>query len=97
VVRYDSFVTDGHSEYIGQDTYRVVWGAIHERLTIAANGIRESFLGHFDGHQPGETRYLYMSRGLADSGIEGWTVDTQEMTTTFYDHSGEALLVEKIK
>ncbi|HEX6380430.1 MAG TPA: DUF1398 family protein [Acidimicrobiia bacterium] len=37
-----------------------------------------------------------MSKGLADSGIERWTVDTHAMTTTFCDRSGDALLVEHI-
>jgi uncharacterized protein YbcV (DUF1398 family) len=37
-----------------------------------------------------------MSKGLADSGIERWTVDTHAMTMTFCDRSGDALLVEHI-
>jgi uncharacterized protein YbcV (DUF1398 family) len=37
-----------------------------------------------------------MSKGLADSGIEKWTVDTDAMTMTFYDRSGDVLLVEQI-
>jgi uncharacterized protein YbcV (DUF1398 family) len=47
-------------------------------------------------HEQGETSYLEMSKGLADSGIERWTVDTHAMTMTFYDRSGDVLLVEKI-
>jgi uncharacterized protein YbcV (DUF1398 family) len=37
-----------------------------------------------------------MSEGLADSGIERWSVDTDAMTMTFYSRSGDALLVERI-
>jgi hypothetical protein len=37
-----------------------------------------------------------MSRGMADSGLERWTVDTHAMTMTFYNRSGEVLLVEQI-
>jgi uncharacterized protein YbcV (DUF1398 family) len=37
-----------------------------------------------------------MSKGLADSGIGRWSVDTHAMTMTFYDRSGHALLVEQI-
>jgi uncharacterized protein YbcV (DUF1398 family) len=37
-----------------------------------------------------------MSKGLAASGIERWSVDTHAMTMTFYDRSGEALLVEQV-
>jgi hypothetical protein len=38
-----------------------------------------------------------MSRGLAQSGIEKWTVDTGRMTMTFYDKAGSEMLVEQIK
>ncbi len=37
-----------------------------------------------------------MSRGLAESGIEKWTVDTDAMTMTFCDRAGNDLLVEQI-
>jgi Protein of unknown function (DUF1398) len=32
-----------------------------------------------------------MSRGLAQSGIEKWRVDTARMTMTFYDKSGSEM------
>jgi len=38
-----------------------------------------------------------MSRGLAQSGIEQWTVDTGRMTMMFYDKAGSEMLVEQIK
>jgi uncharacterized protein YbcV (DUF1398 family) len=38
-----------------------------------------------------------MSRGLAESGIEKWTVDTGRMTMTFYDKVGIEMLVEQIR
>jgi hypothetical protein len=37
-----------------------------------------------------------VSRGLASSGIEKWTVDTGPMTMTFYDRAGREMLVEQI-
>ncbi|MBV9617346.1 MAG: DUF1398 family protein [Ktedonobacteraceae bacterium] len=41
-------------------------------------------------------RYLEMSKGLAGSGVEKWTVDTNTMTFTCYDKQGNELLMEKI-
>jgi uncharacterized protein YbcV (DUF1398 family) len=96
VARYDSFISDGHSEYMGHDTHRVISHAVHDELTVAESSDSDAFLDHLRRHEQGETSYLEMSRGLADSGIEGWTVDTQAMTMTFYDRSGEVLLVEQI-
>ena len=88
---------DGHSEYFGRDGYRVVSPAVHEVFAVAESGERETFLGHLGRHERGETTYLEMSRGLAQSGIEKWTVDTGRMTMTFYDKTGREMLVEQIK
>lgn len=38
-----------------------------------------------------------MSRGLAESGIEKWSVDTNTLTMKYYDRAGKALLVEELK
>jgi uncharacterized protein YbcV (DUF1398 family) len=95
VERYDSYLADGHSEYFGQN-HRVVSPAAHDVLAVAAVGQREAFLEHLARHERRETGYLEMSKGLADSGIEKWTVDTAQMTMTFYDTAGGEMLVEQI-
>ena len=96
VERYDSYLADGHSEYFGQGGHRVVSPPVHEVLPIAETGQRETFLQHLGRHERRETTYLEMSRGLAQSGIEKWTVDTGRMTMTFYDKAGREMLVEQI-
>lgn len=96
VERYDSYVADGHSEYLGEGGHRVVSPSVHEVLSVAANSQREMFLEHLRRHERRETTYLEMSRGLAQSGIEKWTVDTGRMTMTFYDRAGAEMLVEQI-
>jgi uncharacterized protein YbcV (DUF1398 family) len=84
VERYDSYLTDGHSEYFGQGGHSVVSPPVHEVLPVAETGQRE-------------TTYLEMSRGMAQNGIEKWTVDTGRMTMTFYDKTGREMLVEQIE
>jgi uncharacterized protein YbcV (DUF1398 family) len=95
VERYDSYLADGHSEYEGQGG-RLVSPPVHEVLPVAETGQRETFLEHLRRHERRETTYLEMSRGLAQSGIEKWRVDTARMTMTFYDKSGSEMLVEEI-
>jgi uncharacterized protein YbcV (DUF1398 family) len=97
VDKYDSFITDGHSEYFGNGDHKVVSPPVHEKLSIAKTSNRESFLKHLDLHNQGKTNYLEMSKGLADSGIEKWTFDTNKMTITYYDKDGNEMLVEAIK
>lgn len=96
VTRYDSFVSHGHSEYMTHDAHRVISDAVHDELIVAESSDSDAFLDHLRRHERGETSYLEMSRGMADSGIEKWTVDTRTMTMTFYDRSGDVLLVEQI-
>lgn len=52
---------------------------------------------HLALHEAKTTDYLTMSRGLAASGIEKWTVDTGKATITYCDKKGNKLLVEEIK
>ena len=96
VVRYDSFISDGHSEFFGRDGRSVVSHGVHGELTIAEKSHPEAFLEHLRCHERGETSYLEMSNGLAASGVEKWTVDTDMMTMTFCDQSGQTLLVKPI-
>jgi uncharacterized protein YbcV (DUF1398 family) len=95
VERYDSYLADGHSEYFGEGGHRVDSPPEHEVLPIAKSAQRESFLDHLRRHEQRQTTYLEMSRGLAESGIEKWTVNTGRMTMTFYDMAGNEILVEQ--
>src|ERR1700730_1189754 len=96
IERYDSYLADGHSEYFGEGGHSVASPPVHEVLAVAETGQRETFLQHLRRHERRQTTYLEMSRGLAQSGIEKWTVDTGRMTMTFYDRAGREMLVEQI-
>ena len=41
VARYDSFVSDGHSEYLGRNADRVTSPAVHDELTVAESSDRD--------------------------------------------------------
>lgn len=96
VEKYESFLTDGHSEYFGQGGYKVISPPAHDKLTIAEKSDKENFLKHLERHEQGKSTYVEMSQGLADSGIEKWMVNTSEMTMIFYDKAGSEMLVERI-
>jgi uncharacterized protein YbcV (DUF1398 family) len=97
VDHYDSFITDGHSEYFGKDNQSVVSPPLHQRFTIANTSNRENLLKHLSLHSQGEIDYLEMSQALADSGIEKWSFDTSKMTITYYDMDGREMLIEAIE
>jgi uncharacterized protein YbcV (DUF1398 family) len=97
VARFDSYIRDGHSEFFSSDGQRVVSEAAHELLTIADVTDREKVVEHLARHQRGETGYVEMSKGLAESGVEKWTMDTNDLTVTYLDSQGNTLLVEPLQ
>jgi uncharacterized protein YbcV (DUF1398 family) len=96
VAKYDSYLTDGHSEYFAEDGRIIVSAAVHEVLPVNDASDREKVVEHLGRHELGRTSYLEMSKGLADSGVEKWTVDTKAMTLTYVDKQGRALVTEAI-
>ena len=96
VERFDSFIVDGHSEFFGKSGQTVASGPAHERLSIAETSRRESLVEHQRLHSEGRTSYVEMSKGLADSGVEKWTFDTNKLTVAYYDKAGNELLVEEV-
>jgi uncharacterized protein YbcV (DUF1398 family) len=96
IEKADSYLVDGHSQYFGAGGYCIESDPVHEKLLIADNSNKESFLCHLSLHEQGKTDYLAMSRGLAESGIEKWTIDTNAVTIAYYDKEGIPLLVESI-
>jgi len=96
VVRYESYLSDGHSEFFGGDGDRVDSPAYHDALMVAEVSDRSAFLEHLERHANGETSYLEMSAGLAASGVEKWVADTEGLTMTYVDRAGSALLVETL-
>jgi uncharacterized protein YbcV (DUF1398 family) len=96
IEKADSYLVDGHSQYFGAGGYCIESDPVHEKLLIADNSNKESFLRHISLHEQGKTDYLAMSRGLAESGIEKWTIDTNAATISYYDKEGIPLLVESI-
>ena len=97
VETYDSYLTDGHSEYFGSDGCAIKSPAVHEKRTIASTSNREQYLEYLNLHNEHKTSYLEMSKRLAESGIEKWTVDANKMTVTFYDKAGNEMLIEAIE
>jgi uncharacterized protein YbcV (DUF1398 family) len=96
VEKCDSFVTDGHSEYFGKNDQKVVSPPAHETLTVAQTSNREKLMEHLDRLLQQKTGYLEMSKGLAESGVEKWTFDTNNMTITYCDKAGNEMFAEAI-
>jgi len=96
VTRFDSYVTDGHSEYFSKDGHVVKSPSYHETFIIAKKSNEEAFHKYMRLSEEGTLGYVEMSKGFAESGVEKWTMDTDKATFTYYDKSGKQLLVEEL-
>ena len=93
---YDIFVDDGHEEYFGTDNYRVATTNNYESIAIAPLASKERFIEFLVMHQDGQTDYLTFCHHAAQCGIAKWSVNIIEMTSTYFDLSDAAVLIEKI-
>jgi uncharacterized protein YbcV (DUF1398 family) len=96
VQHYDSFITDGHSEYYGQDGHKVVSPAVHEVFQVSDTSDKAAFLDYMKLVEQGGIGYEEMSRRLAEIGVEKWAFDTQALTIAYYDKAGQVLLAENL-
>jgi uncharacterized protein YbcV (DUF1398 family) len=93
---YDTFVNDGHVEYFGADNFRATATETYNSIAITPSANKERFIEFLVIHQDGQTDYLTFCNQAGQCGIAKWSVNIIEMTCTYYDQSGAAILIEKI-
>lgn len=96
VTYYEAFVADGSVNYFGADNFKISSEAKYNRLAIAETAKKENFKAKLKSHQNGETNYPTFCADCAESGIEKWVVSLELMACTYFDRSGNAILVENI-
>lgn len=93
---YDTFVNDGHVEYFGTDNFRAATTETYDSIPVSPSAKKERFIEFLVMHQDGQTDYPTFCNHAAQCGIAKWSVNIIEMTCTYYDPSGAAILIEKI-
>ncbi|POY40509.1 phage envelope protein [Flavobacterium alvei] len=96
VLSYDTFVNDGHVEYLGSHTFRVAQTDTYDSIAIAPIANKERFIEFLVMHQDGQTDYLTFCHHAAQCGIAKWNVNIIEMTCTYFDSTDAPILIEKI-
>ena len=96
VSSFETFVSDGHTNYYGANDYNTSSGSVHHTLTIAQTANAEQFKADLKAHQQGKTDYPTFCSDCAKSGIEKWVVSIQKMTCIYYDLIGNEILTEQI-
>jgi uncharacterized protein YbcV (DUF1398 family) len=93
---YDTFVTDGHSEYFGDENHRAIATETYTTITVAPFANKERFIEFLVLHQNGQTDFITFCNHAGQCGIAKWSVDINEMTCTYYDQSNAEILIEKM-
>lgn len=93
---YQTFVSDGHTDYYGDKDYKISSQAMYEWLSINELSDATHFFARLKAHQQGNTSYSVFCNDCAGSGIEKWEVSIPEMTCTYFDIAGNIVLTENI-
>lgn len=96
VTSFETFVSDNHTNYKGENDFSISSDGFTETLIIADDCNAEQFKSDLKAHQEGQTDYPTFLNDCAKSGIEKWAVLMDQMTCTYFDKKEEAILVEKI-
>jgi uncharacterized protein YbcV (DUF1398 family) len=96
VTNYETFVSDGHTDYYGVDDYKTSSTAKYAVLSVVENSNVEQFKADLKAHQQGKTDYPTFCNDCAKSGIEKWIVSLGNMTCTYFNKSGNEILQEQV-
>lgn len=96
ITHYETFVSDGHTNYLGLNNFRISSNSKYDELSISNESNAEQFKSDLKSHQQGNTDYPTFCRDCAKSGIEKWVVDINQMTCTYFDQYENEILEEMI-
>lgn len=93
---YDTLVNDGHVAYYDSNDDSVSTDKKYDEIKIASTANKERFIEFLVMHQDGQTDYFTLCQQAAQSGIAKSRIDIIEMTCTYFDAAGDAIVIEKI-
>ena len=96
VTNYETFVSDGHTDFFGSGNYKTSSTAKYDILRIADTSKAEQFKSDLIAHQQGKTDYFTFCNDCAKSGIEKWAVSMDKMTCIYFDKAGNEILAERV-
>lgn len=96
VSAYETFVSDGHTDYFDRAGAKVSTSAKYPTLFVAPVSDAVRFKSDLKAHQQGKTDYPTFCADCAKSGIEKWVVNIEKMTCTYFDQTGGEVLEELI-
>lgn len=96
VAYYETFLTDGHSVYHGENNFELITQPKFETVSISDKVNKEQLKTDIANHQQGKSNYEEIVRQCAHNGVKKWAVCMNAMTCTYFDKMGNQILVEQI-
>lgn len=96
VSHYTSLVADGNTQYFDAESNYAETGKKYDDLMVSENLNLDQFKARLKLHQQGGTDYMTFCRDCAENGVEGWKMDLNKMTCTYFDKPQNDILVEKV-
>ena len=96
VIFYETFVSDGHTDFFGVGDFKISSTAKYDTSSVAETSKTAKFKSALIAHQQGKTDYLTFCNDSAKSGIEKWAVSMDKMTCIYFDKAGNEILVERV-
>ncbi|MCW3169550.1 DUF1398 domain-containing protein [Chryseobacterium sp. 09-1422] len=94
VSHYTAYVADGNTEYFDSENHSADTGSKYEALSVSEDLNLDNFKLRLKLHQQGGTDYMTFCKDCAENGVEGWKMDLNEMTCTYFDLKGNHILEE---
>lgn len=96
VFHYTTYVSDGDTRYFDRNGQSLHTGSKYDTLIISEKVNTDHFKIRLKLHQQGGTDYLTFCKDCAENGIEGWKMDLDKMTCSYFDVHKNEILVEQI-
>lgn len=96
VIGFETWVLDSHTEYFGRNDFSIKSKPKYDKLNISEISKKDIFITQLKEHQQGKSDYFTFCKHCAETGIEKWLVDLDEMTCIYFDKKGNEILTEQI-
>ena len=96
VVLLETWVFDSHTKYYGLNDYQISSESKYDKLQISGICDKIAFCDFLKLHHNGQTDYLTFCVHCAETGIQKWIICLEKLTCTYFDKSGNKVLVEDI-
>ncbi|MEZ4939031.1 MAG: DUF1398 family protein [Crocinitomicaceae bacterium] len=96
VLSFETWVLDSHTNYFGENGFQTKSEPKYLEKNVANSSDPKKFETYLKSHQRGETDYFTFCDHCAETGVEKWIVDLNEMTCTYFDRAGNEVLVESV-